>query len=289
MTKQRGTFGYPGGKTLIRRWIINNFPEHKQYVEVFGGAGSVMVGKDRSESEVYNDVNSDCIKFFEAVKHHGEELAEWMEATPYSRELFERWTDEYPEWPDDIVEHAGRFAFIQNANFGGKLLGESSATYSVNKADNTRLDKGGSKVWAGKPDDIRWLTERFKAVNIEHLDFQELMNKYDKPGAFYYCDPPYIDVGDGYYNTEDAKNNNQFDHGRFIDTLLGLENAEWLVSYDHNIPEPLDEYHTIARTKTATMSDQLPEKTETLTMSFDPNETTMFRDNNQRGLEAYSD
>lgn len=287
MSKQRGTFCYPGGKTTIRRWIVDKIPNHTQYVEVFGGGASVMVGKERSEAEVYNDINSDCVTFFEAVKHHSDELSEWMEKTPYSRELFETWAGEYPEWPDDIVERAGRFAFIQSANFGGKLLGESTQTYSVAKADDSRLNNTGEKIWARKPSDIEWLAERFQRVNIEHLDFEELMKKYDKPGAFYYCDPPYMEVGDKYYNTDDADNNDKFDHDRFVETLLGLEHANWLVSYDQNIPDEFDVYHTVSRKKVAIMSKQSPEKTETLTMNYDPKATTMFKNESQAGLMEF--
>ena len=281
MAKQRGTFAYPGSKTVIRRWIYNNFPEHKLYVEPFGGAASVLVGKPRSEIEVYNDTNSDVVTFFEAVKRHGEDLAKWVENTPYSRELFDRWCESYPDWPDDIVEHAGQFLFVQNANFGGKLIGEESPSFSVNKAAG-RADSGNGKIWDRKPDDIRWLKERFKQVQIEHADFQEVIERYDDPRTLFYCDPPYVDVGDVYYQNEERG----FDHRRFADCLLDTE-AKWVVSYDHNIPEPLQDYYTISRQKIATMSSELPEKTETLTMNFNPETTRKMRHVEQNGLEEY--
>jgi len=287
MSKQRGTFGYPGGKTLIRQWIIDHIPEHTQYIEVFGGGGAILVGKDRSEAEVYNDINSDCVAFFEAIKYHADELAQWVDDTPYSKELFDQYCESYPNWPDDTVEHAGRFLYVQHAMFGGKLIGQSSESYSVKKANDNRLDADRAKQWNKKPNDIEWLKQRFKKVNIENRDFGDILNKYDREGAFFYCDPPYIDVGNNYYNTEDADNNDEFDHERFVDTLLNLEHAQWLVSYDHNIPEPLQEYHTVSRSKTATMSSELPEKTETLTMNYDLNTTPMFRKPGQNSLGTY--
>ena len=287
MSKQRGTFGYPGGKTLIRQWIIDHMPQHTQYIEVFGGGGAILVGKDRSEAEVYNDINSDCVAFFEAVKHHANELAQWVDDTPYSKELFDRYCESYPDWPEDTVEHAGRFLYVQQAMFGGKLIGEETPSYKVGKADNSRPDAFGEKLWHRKPDDIKWLKQRFKKVNIENRDFEDVLNRYDREGAFFYCDPPYMNVGNNYYNTEDAENNDEFDHERFVDTLLNLEHAQWLVSYDHNMPKRLQEYYTVSRSKTASMSSELPEKTETLTMNYDPNQTPMFADRNQSGLSAY--
>lgn len=280
-----GTFAYPGSKTTYASWIIGHFPEHTQYIEAFGGAGSVLVAKKRSDLEVYNDINTDCVTFFECVRDHPDELARWVRNTPSSRELFSRYIDEYPEWPDDPVEYAGRFLYVQQHCFGGKLIGiEESPTYGVITANSYRgsdLDAYENK-WVVKEDHIFKLRDRFKGVNIENLDYNELIKKYDTEDVFYYFDPPYVDVGDGYYQTECGG----FDHERFIDTLLGLD-GNWLVSYDHNIPERLADYHTVRRTKNASINLDHVEKVETLTMNYDPETTVLFRENEQAGLGEY--
>lgn len=281
MTKQRGTFSYPGSKTLIRRWIIDKFPKHHLYVEPFGGAASVLVGKNRSKVEVYNDTNSDVVNFFNAVKYHGKELSEWVEATPYSRELFDKWVASYPEWPDDVVESAGRFLFIQHASYGGKGIDSGTPHFQRCKV-NERPDADKSKQWVRKPPDIEWLQDRFGGVQIEHDDFTNVMERYDDTKAFFYCDPPYVDVGDDYYQTE----NGGFDHERFVETLKSL-NGKWLVSYDENIPTGLSDYHVINREKKTGLSKDHVAKTESLIMNYDPNETTMFRQSGQEGLEAF--
>lgn len=284
MAKQRGTFGYPGSKTLVRRWIIQYIPDHHLYVEPFGGAASVLVGKERSKVEVYNDLNEDCVEFFQAVRDHGDELAEWVENTPYSRELFEEYVRSYYEgdWPDDTVERAGRFLYVQHSSFGGKGLASGSPTWAVRKV-STRPDACNSKVWSRKPSDIGWLKNRFKKVQIEHKDYGDVIEKYDDPDAFFYFDPPYVDVGDSYYLTEDGG----FDHSRFVDNLRGMD-AQWLVSYSEERPPGLDEYHTVSRSKTSTVSKQLPEKSETLTMNYDPNTADLMRREEQQGLGAFT-
>ena len=50
-----------GGKKLLRKQIVNRFPEKmEKYVEVFGGAAWVLFYKDKhAEKEVYNDINSE--------------------------------------------------------------------------------------------------------------------------------------------------------------------------------------------------------------------------------------
>jgi len=282
MTKQRGTFYYPGSKTLIRRWVIDHIPEHHLYVEPFGGAASILVGKSRSPVEVYNDINSDCVTFFEAVKSHGDKLAEWIDNTPYSRELFDRWVSEYPDWPDDVVEHAGRFAFIQHASFGGKGIDSGSPHFSVTKV-STRPDASDDKTWDRKPADIEWLKSRFKKIQIENDDYAEIVDRYDGEEVFFYCDPPYLEVGDSYYQTE----NGGFDHSRFMDILMGID-GRWLVSYDQNMPSELTDFNTVYRDKKSGLSsDNQSEKIETLTMNYDPDNTPMFREQEQTGLEQY--
>lgn len=56
-----------GGKKLLRRQIIEQFPEeYDRYIEVFGGAGWVLFAEDRAgKMEVYNDVNGRLVEILE--------------------------------------------------------------------------------------------------------------------------------------------------------------------------------------------------------------------------------
>ena len=48
-TKLKAPFGWVGGKTQLAADIIDLIPkEHKTYIEVFGGAGSVLYQKEPS-------------------------------------------------------------------------------------------------------------------------------------------------------------------------------------------------------------------------------------------------
>ena len=271
-----GTFSYPGSKTTLASWIIDYFPDHTQYIEAFGGAASVLVAKERSELEVYNDINSDVVTFFRAIRDKPDKLIKWVDNTPRSRQLFEEYIESYPNWPDGLVEKAGRFLFIQQNAFGGRGVTENSPTYSIEVKPSGYRENS----WWGKANHLELLKQRFQHVQIEQLDFEELIDKYDHEDAFFYFDPPYVDVGDDYYETEDGG----FDHERFVNAVLDMD-AKWLISYDHNIPEPLQDFHSVERTKKATLSVDNPEKVETLTMNYDPNKVPKFSKANQATLE----
>lgn len=279
-----GTFHYPGSKTTYASWIIDYIPNHTQYIEAFGGAASVLVAKEESDLEVYNDINSDCVQFFQAVKEKPDELARWVRNTPSSRELFEEYVNSYPEWPGSLVEYAGRYLFVQQHSWGSKGVATDSPTYGTitpNSYRGSDLDAYENK-WVMKEKHIFELRDRLRGVNIEQLDYEQLTEKYDHEDAFFYFDPPYVDVGDDYYQTADGG----FDHSRFVDVVTDLD-AKWLISYDENIPDELGDYHTISRKKTSSLSAAKPEKTETLTMNYDPEDTPMFRAQEQQGLEQY--
>lgn len=284
MSKAPPTFNYPGSKTTIAPWILEYIPEHTTYIEPFGGAASLLVAKPRSDIEVYNDLNSDCVDFFRAVRDHPDELARWVENTPYSRELFEEYVEEYQrgEWPDDLVERAGRFMFTQNASFGGMGVMKDSPSFSVNKKHPNASHN--SFTWHDRADSIQRLRDRFQSVQIESLDYADLVEKYDHEDAFFYFDPPYVDVGDRLYKTEDGG----FDHSRFVNTLHDIE-GRWLVSYDDNLPAGLEDYRTISRKRGGNISNTNTDNIETLTMNYDLGGEKVMSEYGQRGLDAFAD
>lgn len=277
-----GTFNWPGGKTTLAPWIISHIPDHHLYVEPFGGAASVLVPKDRSPVEVYNDINRHCVEFFRAVKYHADELAGWVDATPYSRELFEEWAQEFidDDLPDDTVERAGRFLYVQTASFGGLPPESRSPCWSVRKVDNKPQDCQ-SKRWARAPDQIEWLKDRFKKVQIEHLDYLELLDKYDDPEAFMYFDPPYLDAERNYYNLSEP-----FNHSEFVSRLHDLD-CHWIVSYD-KLPDGLGQYRIESRERSWTMNEvsggDFSKGTEKLIMNYDPNQIPTFSEPDQATL-----
>lgn len=48
-----------GGKWLLDPWIISNFPDDRTYVEPFGGAASVLLGKHKSHASPQTELRGD--------------------------------------------------------------------------------------------------------------------------------------------------------------------------------------------------------------------------------------
>ena len=82
-----------GNKTNLLPIILSVFPrEFGRYIEIFGGSGAVLLGKEPSKFEVYNDIEGELVNFFRIVKNRPAELLLELDLLPLnSREEFTSW------------------------------------------------------------------------------------------------------------------------------------------------------------------------------------------------------
>lgn len=177
-----------GGKHRLRKHIIPLFPEHTCYVEVFGGSGTVLFGKEPSKVEVYNDKFDLLVNMFKVFKDKHEEFLKEIDLTPVSRTIFNQFKMDYYN-PGDFndVQNAVRFYYLLRAGFGSSLPDMGGSGFGIRTESISRLNL--NKV----EKDVRNTYERIKRVFIENLDFEELIKRYDKEYTLFYCDPPYIE------------------------------------------------------------------------------------------------
>src|SRR3954454_5854579 len=90
-----------GGKRYLARRIIAHFPEHRVYLEPFGGGASVLLNKKPVEVETYNDLDLRITRLFRVLRDQGEAFIQKARLTLYSQVEFLE-AAEYPEGADDL-------------------------------------------------------------------------------------------------------------------------------------------------------------------------------------------
>lgn len=105
---------YPGAKSRIANWIVNNMPKHTVYLEPYAGSLAVLFNKPRCHIETVNDLHGEVVNFFRVLRDDPDELKRLIELTPYSRAEYDL---AYQE-SDVDVERARRFCVRCWQGFG---------------------------------------------------------------------------------------------------------------------------------------------------------------------------
>lgn len=233
--KPRPVLRYHGGKWLLAPWLISHFPEHRCYVEPFGGGASVLLRKNRCYAEIYNDLDGEIVNVFRVVRDNGDRLVQLLEITPFSREEYMlAWYS-----TDDPIEQARRTIIKSFMGFGS-----SAATMgrSINNGNRVGLPATGFRAnsnrsgttpaadWRNYPGCLPAAIERLRGVVIENRDGFEVMLQHDAATTLHYVDPPYVsetrDAGGDYVNEmTDA------DHFRLAELLQNLSGMVIISGY----------------------------------------------------------
>lgn len=261
---------YIGGKSSLSDWIVEQFPEHKCYAEAFGGSGAVLFNKERSDVEVYNDTFGEIVNFMEVLRNQPEELEETVGFIPYSRELYNDWQEHIlmGVQPEDDVERAARFFLISQASF--------NADFTSNNGFKTRKRGSQARTFEYKKSDLKEFGKRLNGVTIENLDYKEVMKTYDMSETLHYLDPPYVEVGDAYYNYSE-----EFNHSEFIQFIQEEIEGYVLISYGEEIPDIPGDWYIVSEQKVVQDSNHI-ENDEVLIANYNPEEVESWSGENPR-------
>lgn len=198
----RPALRYLGGKWRLAPWVIEHLPPHLVYVEPFGGAGSVLLQKPRSDREVYNDLDGELVNLFQILRSPMvEELVRLVRLTPYAlREFRNAFEPTY-----DAVERARRLLVRSHMGHGTRGTGLAGSMGFRRDGMKGRTDTAGN--WAGLDEELVSIATRFRGVTIEERPAIDLVGDFDDPDAVLYLDPPYLPqtrsgkkkLGDGYH------------------------------------------------------------------------------------------
>ena len=223
--KIKTPISYYGGKQNMLKHILPLIPEHHTYIEPFFGGGAVFWGKEPSQAEVVNDINSKLITFYKELKYNFEELREKVDETFHSRQQHAETKTHYIDTePDDITDQL-RMAWsvwVQtNLGFAGQI--GSSFGYD-------RQGKCPLRLYNKKERFTDAYKLRMQKVTIECYDVLKVMKAYDDPDAFFYLDPPYVTSNQGHYKGY------SMDHFReLLDACAQLKGKFLLSSYPETL------------------------------------------------------
>ena len=176
---------YHGGKWRLAPWIIQNMPQHRVYVEPFGGGASVLLRKPRAYAEIYNDLDGEIVNLFCVARDQGAELVRVLRLTPFARREFD--LSYVPA--TDPIEQARRTVVRSFMGFGSAAIcGETSAF----RANSNRSGTTPAHDWRNYPDALEVLIERLQGVIVEERDALECLRAHDGDDTLHYVDPPYV-------------------------------------------------------------------------------------------------
>lgn len=187
MSRPRPVLRYHGGKWRLAPWIVAHFPDHRIYVEPYGGAGSVLMYKPQAYAEVYNDLDEDVVNVFRVLRDPAAaaRLADLVRLTPWSRREFQAAYEVCTE----PIERARRTIVRQFMGFGTTARRASRTGFRA-KCYEDRYQTAVTD-WGSYPDQVRHFVARLRGVTIECRPALEIIRQQDGPSTLFYVDPPY--------------------------------------------------------------------------------------------------
>ena len=258
-------FSYIGGKSQIGNWIKDYIPtDIETYVEPFSGAFWVYLNMDLSKYKnltkiVYNDFSPsnanifNCLrtpeKFYDFMKN---EECQVKDKSKEGQDSPQELKDKFYEYQKSAFDENRKidlnnpdfqwgveYAYVITQIFSGskpEKSGYIDLKYKYRSKFDTFRDKVGG-IGQGKeyPEYFRRIT------NVHNLDFQKVIEMYDSPTSYFYCDPPYWQTED-YYSAHDF---GRKDHERLANILKNCK-GKWSLSY-YDFPDlhtwfPEDKY-----------------------------------------------
>jgi DNA adenine methylase len=213
-----------GGKAIHTKWIMPQLPEvstFDTFVEVFGGAFWIFTKgfgtKLDNHKVVYNDYDSSLANDWHHIAFERDKLLEECKKLPaHDKDTFMKFKDEILLLEEDGVSIPDLDAAVKHLY----LIVQRFVTPGYN------LPKPTSGKWERFVLDLERKGNIFDCItNVENMDFQEVIEKYDSPRTLFYADPPYFST-EKYYHQEFPVEN----HLRLAECLKRIE-GKFALSY----------------------------------------------------------
>lgn len=227
-------FGRMGGKSKIAKQLIEMFPPHKTFVELFVGAGNIFFRKEKAERNVINDLDKDIYIAMKGLQ---------------SRSKY-------------INDNINRDVTKETFNI---LKPKTDAISVIAKLKDSFFNAGTSFNRLRKNSiDYTQFGEKLKGVTILNQSFEKVIKKYDAPDTFFFLDPPYEST-----TKKDYKD--YVEPQQVYDALQGIK-GKFMITYNDsaNIRRIFSKYNirTIKTIYNATGAVGRREKTELIITNY---------------------
>ncbi len=209
---------YYGGKQQLASKIVSLIPDHQIYVKPFIGGAAVFFAKEKSKSEIINDINSEIVNFYEVLQRDFSALQAEISVSLHSRKLHHHARVVYDN-PDmfDRIKRAWAVWVLANGSLGCNL----TAGFGYDKKGSTTRTLANKRIQFTEE-----LGGRIQDVQIECCDALRIIRSRDSGVSFFYLDPPYVGTDQGHYNGY-----NQQDFDNLLEELSKIEGKFLLSSF----------------------------------------------------------
>jgi len=244
LTKRRAFRGGPvswyGGKANFLGRLRPLVPHARIYCEPFGGAASLLFGREPDPVEVYNDIDGRLVNLFRALQdpRRFRRLRRRLRQTLYSREEFVTALEALDSDDPDTAA----WAFFVAQNQAVAAMPRSQGNWARAFVSKRGMGQKPS-AWITKVGRLNDYRARVMRVHIDHRPGVEVLRYWDRPDTVFYVDPPYV------HSTRRLKgrgNSHKYlfemtdlAHAELVDALLALEGAAVVSGYDHPLYCPL--------------------------------------------------
>lgn len=235
--KKKIAFGWYGGKFSHLDWLLPLLPEAHHYCEPFSGSAAILLNREPSPVETYNDIDGEVVNFFRVLRTSKGALIEAIGLTPFSREEFYFSLQTNGTKLSDI-ERARRF-FVRARQARTGLAQTASLGRWANCKQTSRAGMSGVvSRWLGSVEALPEIAERLLRVQIENRPAIDVIKLYDDRRTLFYCDPPYLHSTRGdskAYGFEMAED----EHRELAEVLRGVKAKAALSGYRNKLMDKL--------------------------------------------------
>ncbi|TAN32712.1 DNA adenine methylase [Patescibacteria group bacterium] len=224
-------FGWYGGKFSHLDWLLPLLPETDHFCEPFGGSAAVIINRNPSLIETYNDLDGEVVNFFRVLREHPNDLIRQIGLTPFSREEFKYAIEHEDDKNLSDIERARSF-FIRARQVRTGLAQKATSGRWANCKLTSRAGMSGAvSRWLGSVDGLTEIAERLLRIQIENAPAIEVVRRYDSPQTLFYCDPPYTHDSRGDINAYKFEMDRDA-HVELAETLKQVKGLVAISGYD---------------------------------------------------------